>query len=817
VESINKSRACDCRFHDARPDSVQFAATFTAAQPLLALQEGFAAVPSASNMRKPVLLLAALLVSTGFIRGEIKTPENAPIEITSTGETTYENGLATARDNVAIHVGDTDIYADYAQYNSTTHEVELRGHVRIYRDKPTATTPNKQSNKYNDEETGQGSFFYVADSGVYNIDTKQLRAINGQTVSGPYFLRGENVTEISENAYLIKNGTFTTHDAPNPDFHLRAQTIRVYEGDRVILRNVTLYVGKVPIFWWPYMYQSLSNAFSFTISPAYLSSWGPSLLTQVTFPITDHITGRLRLDYFGRRGPAVGFDPIIEYGKDDSSWARLKTFYIQDQNPNLNQTAVPRKDVPTGRYRLSLEDRTNFTGNIYGIANLTKLSDPYVMEDFYPGEFRVDPVPDNVVALTRTDPFYTLTGIGRFQANNFFETTERLPEVVLDIKRHALFGGPIFYEGETGFAELRRQFAEGSGFENYGTTRLDTFHQLLYPNTYFGWLSVVPRVGFRGTYYGETRDLGNTIFTPNPNPLVPDFLLPNPTLAHPIDFGGDTFRTVFDTGVEASFKLSRTWENVQSRAFGLDGLLHVIQPFTNFSYVSENGPDPISILQFDRFEPSTQLRAIDFPQFTPIDSIASWTVWRVGVRNRLETRRDDRTMTWFELDSFFDVNFDNPYDRTDYSNFFNNIRFTPLPWMSFSVNSQLPAFAKGFTEVDTLATVQPMANLQLTVGHRYLNGNPFFVDSSLFVVGGYYRLNDNWGVGVQEQYEGATGILEQQRYAIYRDLTSWVASFGGVIRDNAGVKEYGVLFTITLKAFPKFGFDLNFDPSSEGQ
>ncbi|HEY9419587.1 MAG TPA: hypothetical protein VIP49_05310, partial [Candidatus Udaeobacter sp.] len=338
-----------------------------------------------------------------------------------------------------------------------------------------------------------------------------------------------------------------------------------------------------------------------------------------------------------------------------------------------------------------------------------------------------------------------------------------------------------------------------------------------YPNTYFGWLSVVPRVGFRGTYYGDTRDLGNTIFPSNPNPLVPDFLLPNPTLANPIDFGGDTFRTVFNTGVEASFKVSRTWENVQSRAFGLDGLLHVIQPFTNFSYVSENGPNPTSILQFDRFEPSTQLRAIDFPQFTPIDSIDSWTVWRLGVRNRLETRRDDQTVTWFELDSFVDVNFDNPYDRTPYSNLFNNISFTPLPWVRFTVNSQVPAFDKGFTEIDTLATVQPIPNLQTTIGHRYLNGNPFFVDSSLFVVGGYYRIDDNWGVGATEQYEAATGLLEEQRYAIYRDLTSWVASFGGVIRDNKGVNEYGVLFSVTLKAFPKFGVDLNFDPSSEGQ
>jgi hypothetical protein len=311
--------------------------------------------------------------------------------------------------------------------------------------------------------------------------------------------------------------------------------------------------------------------------------------------------------------------------------------------------------------------------------------------------------------------------------------------------------------------------------------------------------------------------LGSTIFVPPSNPLIPDFILPPPTTANPVKYDGDAFRTVFNSGAEASFKISRTWENVQSRAVGLDGLLHVIQPFTNFSYVSEDGVNPTAVLQFDRFQPSTPLRAIDFPQFTSIDSIDNWTVWRVGVRNRLETRRDDQTITWFELDTFFDVNFENPYYRTDYSNLFNNIRFNPLPWMSLSVNSQVPAFNQGFTEVNTYATVQPIANMQVSVGHRYLNSNPFFQDSSLFVVGGYYRIDDNWGVGVQEQFEATTDTLEEQRYSVYRDLSAWVASFGGIIRDNKGSREYGVLFTLTLKAFPKFGFDLNFDPTSEGE
>jgi len=746
-------------------------------------------------MRTLVLFIATLVASARLIQGEIKTPENAPIEITSTGETTYENGLATARDNVAIHIGNTDIYADYAQYNPATHDVELRGHVRIYRDVS----------------------LYITESGVYNTETKKLRATTGRTESQPYFLTGAHVTSISDEGYLIQDGTFTTHDSPKADFRLHARKIRVYEGDRVIFMNVTAYVGKVPIFWWPYLYQSLDREFSFTVSPAYYSTWGPSLLTQVTFPITDNIEARLRLNYYGRRGPAIGFEPIINYGKDESSTAKLKTFFIEDQNPDINQTNIPRQGVSDGRYRLSLEDRTNFTDDIYGIANITRLSDQYVMQDFFQGEFRIDPVPDNVIALTKTDPFYTLTAIERFQANEFFTTTERSPEVVLDVKRHALFGGPIFYEGETGFANLRLQFPEGSGFENYGTDRFDTFHQLTFPNTYFGWLSIVPRVGYRGTYYGKTWDLGSTTFIPPSNPLVPDFILPPPTLANPVKFDGDTFRSVFDTGAEASFKVSRTWESVQSRAFGLDGLMHVIQPFTNFSYVKEDGPNPTSILALDRFQPSTQLPEIDFPQFTTIDTIDDWTVWRVGVRNRLKTRRDDQTITWFELDTYLDVNFNNPFDRTEYSNLFNNIRFTPLPWVSLSVNSQVPAFDKGFTEVDTVATVQPLANLQFNVAHRYLNGNPFFQDSSLFVVGGYCRLNDNWGIGVQEQYEATTGLLEEQRYSVYRDLTSWVASFGGVIRDNSGVKEYGLLFTVTLKAFPKFGLDLNFDPTSQGE
>lgn len=744
------------------------------------------------RMRAASLFFLLLSFAPVTNAADFETPQNQPIEITSSGETRYENGVAIAHGDVAVHFGDTDIYADSARYDSHKHEVSAEGHVRIYREHK----------------------LYLAERGTYNLETKEIHAETLRTSSDPYLVAGSSLRLFSDGHYEVQNGNFTTDDSSNPDFHIRAHKVRIYEDDRVVFQNVTFYVGKVPIFWWPYLYQSLNDAFSFSISPAYLSEWGPSLLTQVTVPVYDDIKARVRLDYRLRRGVAFGFEPEITYGTDDSSFARLITYFIEDQNPELNRTTLRRGAIGTSRYRVSLQDKTQFTSDIYGIVDITKLSDAFVMQDFYQNEFRLNPVPDNVIALTKTDPIYTLTGIARFQANAFFQQTERLPEVVLDVKRTPILGGPIFYEGETGAADLIRNFPSGSGLADYESWRLDTFHQLLYPNTYFGWLSIVPRAGFRATYYTKTRDLGKTMFTPSNDPFTPDFLVPDTA---PLYLDGDKTRTVVNAGVEASFKISRAWEEAQSRAFGLDGLRHVIQPFTNFSWVSNGGANPAEILQFDRYEPSTKLRPIDFPQFTSIDSIDRWTVWRLGVRNRLETRRDDTNVTWLELQNYFDVNFDNPYDRTPYSNLFTKLRFTPLPWATLVVDSQVPVFDKGFSEVNTTIAFQPISNLQLNFAHRYLNDNPSFQDSSLFSVGGYYRINDNWGVAVQEQYEGATGVLEQQRYAVYRDLSSWVASLGAVIRDNAGVKEYGVLLTFTLKAFPKFGFDLNFDPAGAGQ
>src|SRR5437016_2542868 len=135
-------------------------------------------------MPKLVLLLAIPLCTGGILLGAIETSKDQPVEITSTGQTTYENGLATARDNVAIHIGETDIYSDFAQYNPRTHDIFVQGNVRIYHD----------------------TSLYLANQATYNIETKKIAAEQMQSDYEPYFVSGTSVTSISQNAYHIEDG-----------------------------------------------------------------------------------------------------------------------------------------------------------------------------------------------------------------------------------------------------------------------------------------------------------------------------------------------------------------------------------------------------------------------------------------------------------------------------------------------------------------------------------------------------------------------------------------------------------------------------------
>jgi hypothetical protein len=742
-------------------------------------------------MKRLRFLLPLFLLALSFAaRAQFGSFGDVPVEIDAEN-TGLVGGVAVADQNVTIRYGSTTIYCDHAEYNPDTRDVVLRGGIRVY----------------------QEGRVFSGERGLYNLETKLFRAADFSGDFQPFRFSGETISSSGPNAYVVRHGSLTTSDSSKPDYRFRAKGVRIYPKDRIVFTNVTLMVGNTPVFWWPYLYQSLEKDQAFTIAPGYRSGWGAYLLTSFNFPISDQLSGKFHFDLRAERGVAVGADVDIKYGKEKGSFGKLITYYAADSNPDTDRTgSESRSGGDSARYRVSFKERLFLTKDIYATFDINKLSDSHFLEDYFEGEFRLDPQPDNVVAVTKAGENYTLNLIVRGQVNEFQETTERLPEIVLDVTRTPLFNTPLFYEGSTGAGYLRRSFADGSSMPDYDYMRLDSFHQLLYPKTYAGWLSFIPRIGVRGTYYTDSGYLDT-------NTVTLDSMSGGTTTTTTTSLvdNGSAFRGVFNTGFESSFKFSREWGNVQSRAWGLEELRHIVQPYTNLS-LAWASKDPSGILQIDRFIPNTQNPPIDFPQYTSVDSISDWSIWRWGVRNRWQTKRDNATFNWLEMDTFVDWNISEPdYPGTDYrqgtfSNLYNTLRWNPLPWVSFIMDSQLPVFDGGFTQVNTRASFMANRDLRFDIGHRFIDGNPFFEDSNLITFGTYYRINDNWAVSLREQYEMSDSVLESQRYEVHRDLSSWIASLGVVIRDNRGKDEFGILFTLTLKDFPQLNLPINLDP-----
>ena len=780
------------------------------------------------------LFFVFFLSASGLLRAQFGNFGDKPVEITADGDTRFENGTAIADKNVQIHYNGIAIYADHAEYNPDTRDVLLVGNVRIYTG--------------DDLFNGQRVF--------YNLETKQTRALEFDGGHYPLKFSSLSARGFGTRQFTLSDSSITTSDSSMPDWHLQAKTIRLYTNDRVVMLNSTLYVGKIPVFWLPYIYSSLTHQ-GFQFSPGYDSNWGGFLLSSYTFPLgtSDSFLVTLRSDYRTEHGYAVGFDANLKFGKNDRNVGQFISYYANDTNPEGFNNAIPAPTPGASRYRVGFQQHLYFSDDVYATFDITKLSDANFMENYYPVENRFNPQPDNNITLTKLDDIYAMSLVTRWQMNGFQETTERKPEAAIDFKQEPLLGLPIFYDGTTALGQLNRNFSDNPPQNangqpsatapsniNYGSARFDTFHQLSAPQTLFGWLSTIPTVGIRGTYYSQGSYYKSTNGNNTPYPYTP-------ISTNSLVTTGSQFRAIVNASLENSFKISQSFEGVQSGWLGLDGLRHIFQPYSMLSGVYAGGPNVNQIPQFDRLLPenpnsktksgyqpsSTQLQPLDFPEFAAIDTIDSWAIWRLGVRNRLQTRRDGETCDWLYLDSFADINGVNPYFNGPLSNLNNRLTFAPVSWFNFKMGSQVPLDSDGFTELNTDLMFMPARNFSFGFGTRYINNYQGLNSSgdlnqnlnqngNQYPFSAFWRVNDHWSMSAQELYNvqpGQPNSLIYERYMIHRDLSSWIVSVGVEVRNNQAQgtigqqTQYGALLSLTLKDLPQVTLPFAFSPSSQ--
>jgi hypothetical protein len=402
-----------------------------------------------------------------------------------------------------------------------------------------------------------------------------------------------------------------------------------------------------------------------------------------------------------------------------------------------------------------------------------------LLHDFFEGEYRTNAQPKTVFEVTKLWSNFSLDVEAQPQVNQFFPTVERLPDIKLSGLRQQLGISPFFYESESSFAYLRNKPGAFAG-TNYSAMRADTYHQLLLPKTFFGFLNVTPRAGGRLTYYSETESSALQL--------------------------NEQDRFVFNTGVETSFKASRLYSGARSELLDVTDLRHIIEPSVNYVYVPRPTARPNELPQFDTEVPSLRLLPVDFPDYNAIDSIDSQNVFRLGLRNKLQTKRDgevDTLLNWYLVT---DWRLDPRDGQSTFSDIYSDLDFKPRSWLIFNSETRFSVDHSEFNLADHSVTITPGDRWSARIGHRYFRGDPAFgPDSGENIIYStlYYRLNENWGARMSHHFEAKDGTMEEQYYTVYRDFRSFTGAFTFRVRDQrTGPMDYTVAFTMQLKSRP---------------
>jgi len=357
-------------------------------------------------------------------------------------------------------------------------------------------------------------------------------------VMAPFKMLSEEVSKIGDTYRFAEPTVVTTCTNDESALHWSCAGNVVYrDGKEVVARDMTLRMFGVPVFWVPYWWQPLDTDYGWRVMPGYRSRWGGYLLTKYVYRLAGGLDegewglgGSTRFDVRTKNGVALGQG--VRWSLGDFGRGKFKVYYAWDQDADRYDRrwdssrhwhyANWGSKVPDERYGLMLEHRWEPTEQDSLRVRAAYYSDSHFRSDFlrdarlgldnrFPGADR------NEAAWEHNGGTFGFGASVAGPLNEFYGGVARLPEAYFDVAPQPVFSLPVNYESATRVGWLDRQYAKHGKrstaipyrydpgmWADYQVFRADTYHRLTLPFKVADVVSVVPRVGARGTYWSDS-------------------------------------------------------------------------------------------------------------------------------------------------------------------------------------------------------------------------------------------------------------------------------------------------------------------------
>ena len=673
-------------------------------------------------------------------------------------EDTYPDYIAR------IETAPMDIKADSLELDNANNLLTASGHVRIQKGEELLRSDNAIVNLDSYDILAEGNVQFERSSDIwigkklrYNFRSKKGDFGVFSAFMDPFYVHAESSKRISDEEYLLKNAVLSTCEGEHPVAYFRAKTVKIVPGRHVRAKHVVLYVGGVPVMYFPFWSQNIGDPNFISIVPGYNSRMYAFLLTTINNRLSRNFESKSHVDLRVRRGVAVGQDILWSSsgnakglstekyagGIDDQPWVfgmrsakrwdksedddeeedkwygDLITYYANDLWPDEGEThAYP---VPTDRYRLRLTHNQNITERDYFMAQLNYLSDPYIIEQFFREEYKTDPEPDNYMVLGRRGQYYSASLLFRKRFNDFYTSIDRLPEATLDFTRQQIWNSPFYYEGKHTAGYLSKQWEKNVATNsNYSAFRFDTPNTIYYPTKNFDFLNIIPRVGWRGTFYSAGRDYFTNITTTSVTDT--NGITTTTSTTNIFTRSGDAkLRSIPYIGLETSFKAFKVWETYPGTI--INNIRHIAEPYANYSFV-----------------PKPSVVSNELYQFDDIDTFGKANEIKIGMRNKIQTQRFnklDPSSRRYSVADLVNVDIWTVYyvapeeNQNVFSNINFDVRSTPIDGMALYIDGEFDQYESQFQSFNTRLSLFDENLWRYMVEHRYLEGSNSLLNNEL--------------------------------------------------------------------------------------